>query len=161
MKILFFLLYYLAITGDASPIPSLIADASLASSQMSDSTEKVCLWTYWSVYIINMIPDPIVVHPQSADDDLGNRRLTFGNHTDWNFCLHAFLKTLYYAHFYWKSKTAFFDVYTYHLGESYCKDGDEFFKQQRCYWIITQDGFYLTKNPNKFLIGATKLHIWS
>ncbi|KAK1414081.1 hypothetical protein QVD17_29821 [Tagetes erecta] len=109
----------------------------------------------------NLIPDTITVHPQSADDDLGNRQLVFGNHTDWSFCLQTFLKTRFYAHFYWNSKTAFFDVFNYGLSESYCVNGKEFIKEQRCYWMVIEDGFYLTRHPGEFPNGATKLHDWS
>ncbi|MFS7991715.1 putative plant self-incompatibility S1 [Helianthus anomalus] len=143
----------LLVARDAYPIPSPIPDASLssspiqdaspASSPLSNSKAKFCLLTYWSVYIYNFIPGTITVHPQSADDDLGNRQLAYGNHTDWSFCLQTFLKTRFYAHFYWNSRTAFFDVYNYGLGESYCTNGKELIREQTCYWMVTHDGFYV------------------
>ncbi|KAI3814746.1 hypothetical protein L1987_14390 [Smallanthus sonchifolius] len=60
--------------------------------------------------------DPFTVHPQSADDDLGNHTLANGQNTNWSFCLHITLRTRFYAHFYWNSRTVFFDVYNYGLG---------------------------------------------
>ncbi|KAJ0452211.1 putative plant self-incompatibility S1 [Helianthus annuus] len=151
MKSLFFLLFFILMTIDASPTPP-------------NGTEKFkwCWMPYWSVEIINLMHDPFTVHPQSADDDLGNRTLAYRQNTNWDFCLHITLKTRFYAHFYWNSKTAFFDVYSYGLGESYCTNGKEFIKEQTCYWMVTEDGFYVTRHPDQFPGGGpTKLHDWS
>ncbi|KAK9060624.1 hypothetical protein SSX86_021330 [Deinandra increscens subsp. villosa] len=93
--------------------------------------DKFCVMPFWSVYITNKMHEPFTVHPQSADNDLGNHTLAFNEYTNWSFCLHILLKTRFYAHFYWNSKTAFFDVYNYGLGESYCTNGKELIKEQR------------------------------
>ncbi|KAM0020491.1 putative plant self-incompatibility S1 [Helianthus debilis subsp. tardiflorus] len=148
MKILIYMFYLFAII-DASPAPTIGPD-------------KFCMMPYWSVYITNQMQNPFIVHPQSADDDLGNRTVASRAYTHWSFCLNILLKTRYYAHFYWNSKTAFFDVYNYGLGESYCTNGKEFTREQRCYWMVTEDGFYVTRHPEQFPEGGpTKLHDWS
>ncbi|KAL8242880.1 hypothetical protein R6Q59_013182 [Mikania micrantha] len=132
-----------------------------ASLPPTTGPEKFCVMPFWSIYITNMMHQPFIVHPQSADDDLGNHTLAYFEYTNWSFCLDIVLKTRFYAHFYWNSKRAFFDVYNYGLGESYCTNGKEFTKEQRCYWMVTEDGFYLTRHPDRFPDGANKLHDWS
>ncbi|MFS7949411.1 hypothetical protein Hanom_Chr06g00571271 [Helianthus anomalus] len=35
-------------------------------------------------------------------------------------------------------------------------------KEQTCYWMVTEDGFYVTRHPDQFPGGGpTKLHDWS
>ncbi|KAL4581143.1 hypothetical protein LXL04_017352 [Taraxacum kok-saghyz] len=158
MKILFFLLSYLALTTNASPIESV--DASPPESPYT--SDKACWLGWWSVFIYDAINDPIpiTVHVQSKEDDLGNHTLAYNDNTNWKFCVSSGARTRFYAHFYWKSRTAFFDVYDYDTAETYCA-GSNTFKQQNCFWSVRDNGFYISRHNNPFPEGWTKLHDWS
>ncbi|CAI9273911.1 unnamed protein product [Lactuca saligna] len=136
-----------------------MTNVSLVTSTTS-TQEKVCAFSYWTIYIYNGINDSFTVHVQSADDDLGNRTLPFNGSTDWGFCMGITFKTRFYAHFYWNSKTAFFDVFDYTTSNHHCSER-KIFKQQRCVWLVRDDGFYLSSQLSPFPIGWTKLHEWS
>ncbi|KAJ0571418.1 putative plant self-incompatibility S1 [Helianthus annuus] len=152
MKSLFFLFFYLFITTNASPIVN-----SQIASPISNTTKKVCMFSYWTIFIYNEIKDPIRVHVQSGDDDLGNRTLALNNNENWSFC--DTFKTLFYAHFYWNSRTAFFNVYDTDTSEKYCTKWG-FRKPRRCFWLVREDGFYVGEHLNPFPQGWTKLHNW-
>lgn len=110
------------------------------------------------MYIHNKINDPIIVRVQSKNDDLGNRTLPFNGSRDWRFCSNIGDKTHFYAHFYWKSRTAFFDVFTVPMAERYCSNGIPF-KVQRCHWLVREDGFYISYKAD--YASPHKLHTWS
>ena len=76
----------------------------------------------------------------------------------WTFCSRVDSKTLFYARFYWKSKTAFFDVYDFYIGKKYCVV-DNPFKMQKCHWLVREDGFYLSRKVGN--LSPPKLHNWS
>ncbi|KAI3519174.1 hypothetical protein L1887_08201 [Cichorium endivia] len=126
MKTLFFLFIFLVITTNASPIASPVAsvdESPIASSDaapIANTTQKSCFWNYWNIFIYNGINDPITLHIESKDDDLGNRTVAFNTYTHWSFCLGVTLKTRFYAHFYWNSRNAFFDVYDYDTSRRFC-----------------------------------------
>ncbi|PWA80603.1 plant self-incompatibility S1 [Artemisia annua] len=73
------------------------------------------------MYIINDIPEDIVVHVNSKDDDLGNRTLPLGGSRDWSFCAPGW--TRFPGEFWWGSKYISFNVV------------DD--------WLIRPDGFYM------------------
>ncbi|KAJ0744935.1 putative plant self-incompatibility S1 [Helianthus annuus] len=150
MKSLFFLFFYLVITTNVSLIGS-----TQITPLISNTTKKTCLFHYWTVYIYNEIKDPITVHVQSGDDDLGNHTLATNDNQNWSFCEGVTFKTLFYAHFYWNSKIAFFDVYTEHISDTYCTER-EYRKPGRCFWLVTEDGFYVGDHVRPY----TKLHDW-
>ncbi|KAI3775270.1 hypothetical protein L1987_49841 [Smallanthus sonchifolius] len=154
MKNLFFLFFYLVITTNASHN----ANNEIASP-MYNTTKKACLFSYWTVFIYNGIQDPITVHVQSGDDDLGNHTLALNNNENWSFCEGATFGTLFYAHFYWNSKTVLFDVFDADTSEKYCAKW-KFRKERRCFWLVREDGFYLGAQLNHFPEGWTKLHDW-
>lgn len=109
MKTLIFIFFFLVIKITASPIAS--PDASPVASPDSsnpivNTTDKSCFLSYWNIFIYNEINDPITLHIESEDNDLGNRTVAFNTYTHWSFCLGVTLKTRFYAHFYWKSRTA-------------------------------------------------------
>ncbi|KAK1422271.1 hypothetical protein QVD17_25263 [Tagetes erecta] len=157
MKSLFFLFsYFLIATSSSSLTNNQIATSSIS---LSNTTDKTCLFSYWTVYIYNGINDPITVHVQSGDDDLGNRTIALNDNENWGFCEGVTFKTLYYAHFYWNSKSAFFDVYNDDLSDKYCTKR-KYRQQERCFWIVREDGFYLGSHRSPFPEGFTKLHDW-
>ncbi|KAI3811809.1 hypothetical protein L1987_21541 [Smallanthus sonchifolius] len=127
---------------------------------MSNTAKKACLFSYWTVFVYNGIKDPITVHVQSGDDDLGNHTLALNDNENWSFCEGATFKTLFYAHFYWNSKTILFDVFDDDTSEKYCAKW-KFRKERRCFWLVREDGFYLGAQLNPFPEGWTKLHDWS
>ncbi|KAJ0745017.1 putative plant self-incompatibility S1 [Helianthus annuus] len=110
-----------------------------------------------TVFIYNGIQDPINVHVQSGDDDLGNRTLALNNNENWSFC--QTVTTLFYAHFYWNSKIAFFDVFDINTSKKYCTRW-KYRKERRCFWMVKEHGFYLVDHLCNFRGGWTKLHDW-
>ncbi|KAL8226740.1 hypothetical protein R6Q57_016572, partial [Mikania cordata] len=110
-----------------------------------------------TVFIYNEIKDSITVHVQSGDDDLINHTLAFNINQNWSFC--SSYKTLFYAHFYWNSRIAFFDVFDIDTSEKYCTPWN-FRDERRCFWLVRVDGFYLGETLNPFPKGWTKLHDW-
>ncbi|KAK1417072.1 hypothetical protein QVD17_26194 [Tagetes erecta] len=149
MKILCFLFFCLVFTTKASPV----------AYPLANTTNKVCGWSYWTVYIYNQINNPITVHVESGDDDLGNHTLALNDNQNWSFCQAITVKTLFYAHFYWDSKTAFFDVFDYETSKRYCTKWG-FQKPRKCVWLVREDGFYLGEELTPFPEGWTKLHDW-
>ncbi|KAL8235045.1 hypothetical protein R6Q59_021145, partial [Mikania micrantha] len=122
---------------------------------------KVCGFDYWIVYIYNGINDHITVHVQSRDDDLGNHTLALNDNENWGFCENITFKTRFYAHFYWNSKTAFFDVFDEHTSQRYCTQWKfRIRRARRCFWLVREDGFYLGERLNPFPDGWIKLHDW-
>ncbi|KAJ0790078.1 putative plant self-incompatibility S1 [Helianthus annuus] len=154
MKSLIFFFFCLVITTNTSSI----TNTSIAPPEFN-TTNKICMYSYWTVYIYNEISDPISVHVQSGDDDLGNRTLALKENENWSFCEAITLKTLYYAHFYWNSKIAFFDVFDNDSSNRYCTPW-KYKVNRRCVWLVREDGFYLGQDVTPFPIGWTKLHDW-
>lgn len=87
-------------------------------------------------------PNPLVVHCQSKDDDIGIKTLhvneQFQFRFKWGF------RTLFFCHYWWGDKQAVFDVFNRTLAHKYCNNklipglgGDT------CYWETRLDGFYL------------------
>lgn len=152
MKNFLFMCFYLVITSNASKITN-----TQIVTPTFNKTNKLCLLSHWTVYIYNGIKDPITVHVQSGDDDLGNHTLALNDNENWSFC--SWYKTLFYAHFYWQSKAVLFDVFTIDTSEKYCSTWD-YRKMRKCFWLVKEDGFYLGASFNPFPQGWTKLHDW-
>ncbi|KAI3524113.1 hypothetical protein L1887_02765 [Cichorium endivia] len=136
-----------------SPIPI----ASPVESPMPGTSDKVCWLGWWMIHIYDAMKDPITVHIQSKEDDLGNRTIAFNGSTNWKFCLSSYARTRFYAHFYWNSRTAFFDVYDYDTASTYCAASNTF-KQQNCFWTLStnfSNAEKLTLCPNNI---AEKAH---
>lgn len=68
----------------------IIATVSYEAVETSDSC---IVLTRWHIFVRNDIPENIVLHVKSKDDDLGN-----GSY-DWSFC--NTLSTLFYSDFWW------------------------------------------------------------
>ncbi|KAL7107857.1 hypothetical protein ACP275_06G080500 [Erythranthe tilingii] len=100
---------------------------------------EVCVGTKLRrVFVVNGLPEgsnPLTLHCQSGDDDLGNRTLSSRQELDWKFCTNIFGKTLYFCHVWWGSKSAAFDVYNKDIEKNYCFGG-------LCHWEIFPDGIY-------------------
>lgn len=150
MKSLFFLLFYLVITN-ASPV------ASPIESPVESPGDNGCLPGYYDMYILNVVNNPIVVHIQSKDDDLGNRSVPVNGNTHWGFCLNFFHTTRFYAHFYSNSRSAFFDVFQYDIVTNVCGKAKAY-KEKECFWLVRDNGFYISPQRNG---GWTKLHDWA
>ncbi|CAI9112246.1 OLC1v1012665C1 [Oldenlandia corymbosa var. corymbosa] len=106
------------------------------------------------VSIISALPNnspPLVLHCFSGDDELGYRDLHSGELYRWDFFAHPWTKFL--CSFNWTTKTQGFAVYDLKVGLSGgCGDAisnDDLY----CYWLVRDDGFYLSKmyNPNPSL----------
>lgn len=152
MKNLCFLFFCLVVTTNAS-------QNTLQAYPIANTTNKICPWSFWTVYIYNGIDNPITVHVESGDDDLGYHTFALNENENWSFCENFTLKTRFYAHFSWNSKTAFFDVFDDETSKRYCTQW-KFRKPRKCFWLVREDGFYLGEHLNPFPEGWTKLHDW-
>lgn len=84
-----------------------------------------------------ILEDGIHFHCKSKDKDLGYRALPSKDHFQWRFCQNFFQTTLYFCHFYWKSKQQVFDVFNRTMGYQ-CFFGSI----AQCQWVVKSDGFY-------------------
>lgn len=129
MKILFFLPFYLIITTYASTTASLLPNPT--------SKSKCFRGGPWNVFILNKINDSINVHIRSRDDNLGSTTLAFNAEKHLQFCMSIDLSTQFVAHFFWKSKTAVFNIFNNRIANRHCKE-------KRCIWIVKENGFFVT-----------------
>lgn len=157
MKTLVFLFLHLVITSHASSIAS--PTKSPIVHQVAPPPDNGCIAGHYDMYIFNGMNAPFVVHIQSRNDDLGNRTVNVRGSTTWGFCLAFTRGTLFYAHFYENARRAFFDVYQYDTVAKYCKKAKSY-GNAKCYWLVRDDGFYLSAHLNPFPNGWNKVHDW-
>lgn len=114
----------------------------------------VCIAPKYTVRIENDIAnDSIRAHCKSKNKDLGDRILPYKGNFQWEFCQNYFQTTLYFCHFYWKSKQQVFDVFNKKLA-SKCFFGSI----AECSWVVKDDGFYYYNFNTSLLI---KTHDWN
>ncbi|PWA68743.1 plant self-incompatibility S1 [Artemisia annua] len=151
MKTLFFLFFYLVFTTNASPI----------AKTPIGSTKKLCLYSHWTVYIYNVMIDPVTVHIKSGDDDLGDHTLQFNDTENWSFCENIWTTTLFYAYFNCKNtKPVAFNVFDHVTSVNY-GSRSFIYSERRLVWLVRDDGFYVGKNLTPFPDEMTKLYDWS
>lgn len=102
-----------------------------------------CFFEYWEVHVLNHLPDntnPLRLHCQSRDDDLGFHSISQQQDFNWHFCENFFHTTLFFCHLWWNSnmgpKNKAFDVFSPSL-RSNCTSGV-------CSWAANMDGIYFT-----------------
>ncbi|KAK1412594.1 hypothetical protein QVD17_33972 [Tagetes erecta] len=96
----------------------------------------------WSVYIYSAMPDPVDVNVKSGDDDLGHHNITFDLGYRFNFCESIFGNTLFVGYFSHKFGSAHMHVFDRKVGALIgCKFGGH----ANVYWLLKQDGYYLSK----------------
>lgn len=65
-----------------------------------------CFFEYWEVHVLNHLPDntnPLRLHCQSRDDDLGFHSISQQQDFNWHFCENFFHTTLFFCHLWWNS----------------------------------------------------------
>ncbi|PWA97238.1 plant self-incompatibility S1 [Artemisia annua] len=123
-----------------------LATCQIPCTVVSSSVDPNCflVWRF-NMYIINDIPEDIVVHVNSKDDDLGNRTLPLGGSRDWSFCAPGW--TLFRGEFWWGSKYISFNVFDGYVDDN-CDTKSLVHRTRHCYWLIRPDGFYMSSKNN-------------
>ncbi|PWA96908.1 plant self-incompatibility S1 [Artemisia annua] len=117
-----------------------LATCQIPCTVVSSSVDPNCFLVFrFHMYIINSIPEDIVVHVNSKDDDLGNRTLPLGGSRDWSFCAPGW--TRFRGEFWWGSKYISFNVFDDYVDDN-C-DEKAVLRTRHCYWLIRHDGFYI------------------
>ncbi|KAI5683914.1 hypothetical protein M9H77_05142 [Catharanthus roseus] len=99
------------------------------------------------IHVVNNLPNnsnPLTVHCQSKDTDLGYHTLHVNEEIQWHFCTHIVFRTLFFCHFWWNNKQAVFDVFkeTHDFGVL-CQNTIPGEGRHTCHWAVKEDGFYL------------------
>lgn len=97
------------------------------------------------MFIINDIPEDIVVHVRSRDDDLGNHTLLYNTNYDWSFCFT--LNTLFTGEFWWGSKYIDLNLVDDHVSDV-CET--KIWGTIHCYWLVRPEGFYIGVKNNSW-----------
>ncbi|KAI3469944.1 hypothetical protein Pfo_026607 [Paulownia fortunei] len=100
---------------------------------------RICFLTpKYIVHVVNNIlpisTSPLLVHCASGDNDIGNHTLYYEGDFTWSFCEQVFLRTLFFCHLSWGSKSISFDVFNSKLRKD-CSTS-------MCYWEAQTDGIY-------------------
>ena len=128
-----------------------LATCRIPSMVVSSSVDPNCFLVFrFHMYIINDIPEDIVVHVNSKDDDLGNRTLPLGGSRDWSFC--DLFWTRFRGEFWWGSKYISFNVFDTHVRQD-C-DTETRSGTRHCYWLIRPEGFYMGSENNTWPSGS-------
>lgn len=99
------------------------------------------------MHIVNGFPNnsnPLTCHCQSKDTDFGYHFLLVDEEFKWKFHANLIGKTLYFCHFYWGNLDKSVDVFNDNKRFPICDD-DNYFRVGKCYWLVTDDGFYSCK----------------
>ncbi|KAK1415507.1 hypothetical protein QVD17_31290 [Tagetes erecta] len=116
----------------------------------------------YDVYITDADVDNLMVHCKSNDDDLGDRELGPNQYFDWRFRMDFLFTTNFNCSFRsmafdgreLKSKSlVVFDTY---IGAINCGPGD----LKHCYWLVRNDGFYISKDNKPFPDGWELKRKW-
>nr|XP_043626147.1 S-protein homolog 2-like [Erigeron canadensis] len=103
----------------------------------------------YTVQVIDSRVDQLVVHVFSADDDLGNKTLGINDAFHWNFRMNSPETTSYKGEFFWMNpdgtplKEVDFIVFDKNVA---VECGQNIFKTNRCFWNVTDAGFYFAKD---------------
>lgn len=106
----------------------------------------------FTVFIINTVPtdkDKLWVHCASKDDDLGYRTVDQNKYFLWSFGENVLHTTLFFCHFWWGQRDKSFDVFKHSIGARWCQT-------KSCFWVVQEDGFYITDDYVK----GSPLHKW-
>lgn len=97
--------------------------------------------TKWKMYVLNDMPDAIVIHVRSIDDDLGKHVIPSNGYYYFSFCDTIDRSTHFDGEFWWGRKYLCLEVF-YKLARQHC---DRFgFIVEYCYWLIRPDGIFIS-----------------
>lgn len=99
------------------------------------------------VHIANKLPknsNPLTVHCESKDDDLGYETLLVNQEMKWDFCDDPKHNTIFQCLFWWDKAIAAFHVFdeTKEMKRN-CNNKIGGQGKRTCYWEAREDGFYL------------------
>ena len=99
----------------------------------------------------------LVAHCHSNDNDFGKQNLTINTSIYWKFRRNFFETSRFYCKFWWKTsddliyKETEFEVFNNHIADDEC--GNKLTKMNRCFWSVTQVGFYFAKgSPSSWML---------
>lgn len=103
-----------------------------------------CILTYrWHVSVTSDLPDDMIIFVHGPDYHQ-KISLSFRESMSWYFCQ---LGRVYYGEVTWGSKNTTVVLYNDHI-KRFC--GRFKFGIQHCYWLITTDGFYVSRHNSPF-----------
>lgn len=111
----------------------------------------------YHVHVVNSLPNnnfPLVIHCKSKDNDLGVHNLYVGNDFNWGFHQNVWETTLFFCHFQWSNKQTSFSVFDHYLADEICHNTFV------CYWLVKDDGFYLSNVTNPSPDNLVKWNRW-
>lgn len=116
-----------------------------------------CINRSWHVHIINGIASSsIVINPKSGNDDLGIQILQPNQAFTWHFCEKTAGSTIFNSTFFWNPRLANFTVFNDEYRYECIKERGV----EDCYWLVREDGFYLSPYENPFPQDWVKKHDW-
>ncbi|KAF5778466.1 putative plant self-incompatibility S1 [Helianthus annuus] len=109
----------------------------------------------WFVDIRNGIPNSTIsVHVKSGDDDLGVHDIAYDNSYNFHFCDNVIHSTLYWADISYGSKFVHFNVVDAKVKKIITWT---IFMKSHAYWLMKEDGYYLTNKSRGYDDPAWKL----
>ncbi|KAM0062091.1 putative plant self-incompatibility S1 [Helianthus debilis subsp. tardiflorus] len=102
----------------------------------------------WFIQIYDGIPNSTIsVHVKSKDDDLGFHNITYYNSYSFHFCENVIHSTLFWADFSYGSKFVHFNVIDDKVMEII---GGILFAKSHAYWLMKEDGYYLSNKSRAY-----------
>ena len=121
------------------------------------TSDGFCINRSWHVHIINDIASgSIVINPKSGNDDLGIQILQPRQAFTWHFCEKTAGSTIFNSTFFWNPRLANFTVFNDEIRYECIKQRGV----EDCYWLVREDGFYLSPYNNLFPKDWVKKHDW-
>ncbi|KAI5683933.1 hypothetical protein M9H77_05161 [Catharanthus roseus] len=106
---------------------------------------SACFLLKYHICIVNNLTNnsnPLTVHCQSKDNDIGYHTLRVNEEIQWHFCTN--FRTLFFCHFWWNNKQAVFYVFKDNVSfRILCQTSIPGEARQTCHWAVKEDGFYL------------------
>ncbi|KAL4575020.1 hypothetical protein LXL04_021860 [Taraxacum kok-saghyz] len=107
----------------------------------------------FTVSIIDAEVNYLMVHCKSDDNDLGDRQLVHGQRFNWSFRMNFLFTTHFFCtfrsmtpDFSTELKSITFDVFQLYISTRCGERGQGSVK--KCYWLVKNDGFYLSMDNN-------------
>ncbi|MFS7902741.1 putative plant self-incompatibility S1 [Helianthus anomalus] len=114
----------------------------------SSSHDRINAFEPYFLQIIDGDIEFLTTHCRSSNDDFGNKTMTIHSSFSWKFRRNIGETTRFVCMFWWKTadgliyKETEFDVFNQQIGDE-C--GKNLFRTNRCFWSVTQSGFYFAK----------------
>lgn len=103
-----------------------------------------CAWSLpYDVHVTNNLPDPLVLHCKSEDDDLGTHYLAPNQQFNWKFNMHISMSTFFSCDLWWGKKHGLLYAFNWQIAQGYCDKHWWWFTRNQCNWFIRKDAFYI------------------